>query len=163
MENNLLSGSIPDTIGRMRDLFILNLSKNKLSGRIPSTVGNIAQLGKLFLDDNNLTGSKPSSLGQCLALSHLNLSANNLNGSIPEELFFSFSGRPLSLTIDLSHNNLNGQLPEAMCRSTDLVVLNVSNNLLSGRLHWPGGCSALSSLSMEGNKFQGKFLQHSAG
>lgn len=155
MENNFLWGSIPDTIGKMRDLFILNLSKNKLLGGIPSTVGNIAQLGKLFLDDNNLTGSIPSSLGQCLSLIYLNLSSNNLNGYIPE-LLFGFSDRPLPLTIDLSHNNLIGQLPEGMCTSTNLVLLNVSNNLLSGRLHWSGGCSALSSLSMEANKFQGE-------
>lgn len=154
MENNLLSGSIPVTVGEMRYLYILDLSKNKLSGEAPSTVGDMIQLGEIFLHDNNLRGNIPSSLDQCMGLSQLNLSANNLSRVIPAELFSKRT--PLALSIDLSHNNLMGEIP-MFYEETGLVLLNVSNNMLSGGIPTSlGQCVDLVSLSMERNKLQGE-------
>lgn len=148
---NQISGSIPSTLGKLHNLFILNLSKNKLSGQIPSSIGNITQLGQLYLDDNNLSGNIPSSFGDCTGLLKLNLSVNNLEGSIPYELF---GGPSLSLGVDLSHNNLEGEIPDRFGDSVYPVLLNVSNNHLFGGIP-PVICRGIQQINLSRNNLSG--------
>uniref|UniRef100_A0A0D9W2U2 non-specific serine/threonine protein kinase n=1 Tax=Leersia perrieri TaxID=77586 RepID=A0A0D9W2U2_9ORYZ len=153
INSNMLSGELPSTIGNLRKLYILNLSTNKLSGQIPSTVGKVSQLGKLYLDDNNLSGKIPGSIGQCRMLNMLNLSVNRLDGSIPVELVSISS---LSLGLDLSNNKLSGLIPQEIGNLHNLGLLNFSNNQLSGKI--PSSlsqCVVLLSLNMENNDLDG--------
>ncbi|KAL3753449.1 hypothetical protein ACJRO7_000794 [Eucalyptus globulus] len=64
--SNRLVGPIPNTIGDLKALYVLNLSHNAISGSIPPILGNLHQL------DSNLD-----------FLSLLNLSNNQLVGNIP--------------------------------------------------------------------------------
>uniref|UniRef100_A0A0E0KNA4 non-specific serine/threonine protein kinase n=1 Tax=Oryza punctata TaxID=4537 RepID=A0A0E0KNA4_ORYPU len=154
INSNMLSGEIPLTIGNLRKLFILNLSMNKLSGQIPSTIGNLSQLGKLYLDNNNLSGKIPARIGQCRMLNMLNLSVNSLDGSIPVELVSLSS---LFLGLDLSNNKLSGSIPQDIGTLSNLGLLNFSNNQLSGQIPSSlGQCLVLLSLNMEGNNLSGE-------
>ncbi|PIN02638.1 Ran GTPase-activating protein [Handroanthus impetiginosus] len=54
--NNHFQGIIPDTLGDMKSLYILNFSRNALSGHIPSSIGNLRKLESLDLSFNNLSG-----------------------------------------------------------------------------------------------------------
>lgn len=89
---NNLEGPIPDTLGDLKALYFLNLSKNAFSGPIPSSLANLRQLESLDLSRNDLDGTIPTQLSDLNFLSVLNLSYNKLVGSIPViKQFLTFS------------------------------------------------------------------------
>ncbi|KAJ0606123.1 putative transferase [Helianthus annuus] len=57
---NALVGEIPTNIGQMKELLILDLSRNNLSGRIPSSMSHMTLLNYLDVSYNNLSGRIPS-------------------------------------------------------------------------------------------------------
>ncbi|KAL2509959.1 receptor like protein 7 [Forsythia ovata] len=81
---NNFEGEIPETVGYLSSLYILNLSHNALTGPIPKSIGNLTQLGSLDLSKNQLTGEIPQELTSLTFLSFLNLSYNRLFGMIPQ-------------------------------------------------------------------------------
>ncbi|GKC91443.1 receptor-like protein 12, partial [Tanacetum coccineum] len=83
ISSNRFSGVIPDTIGRLRALYLLNVSHNEFTGSIPQSMGNLSQLESLDMSSNKLTGEIPLVLTNLPFLSVLNLSNNQLEGRIP--------------------------------------------------------------------------------
>ncbi|THG15274.1 hypothetical protein TEA_022153 [Camellia sinensis var. sinensis] len=83
ISNNNFQGVIPNRVGDLKSLYVLNASRNALTGPIPSSIGNLAQLGSLDLSQNRLSGSIPMQLASLTFLSFLNLSYNQLVGMIP--------------------------------------------------------------------------------
>ncbi|XP_044496126.1 receptor-like protein 33 [Mangifera indica] len=81
--SNDFDGVIPEVIGQLHALYLLNLSHNNLSGCIPSSFGNLMTLESLNLSFNRLSGEIPIQLISRTFLSLLNLSHNQLQGSIP--------------------------------------------------------------------------------
>ncbi|XP_026415831.1 receptor-like protein EIX2 [Papaver somniferum] len=80
---NILNGNIPEEIGLLQGLGMLNLSHNLLSSNIPASVGNMSSLESLDLSSNRLSGHIPQSLTSIDSLQILSLSHNNLSGRIP--------------------------------------------------------------------------------
>lgn len=81
--DNHLQGVIPETIGELKSLYLLNFSRNALSGHIPSSIGHLKKLQSLDLSFNSLDGKIPSQLADLTFLGVLNLSYNHLVGMIP--------------------------------------------------------------------------------
>ncbi|KAL4606274.1 hypothetical protein ACB092_09G090600 [Castanea dentata] len=82
---NKLEGPIPEEIGELKSLYILNLSHNAFTNSIPPSLGNLSHLESLDLSSNRLTGAIPMQLADGLTfLSVLNLSFNQLVGQIPQ-------------------------------------------------------------------------------
>ncbi|XP_047943693.1 receptor-like protein 49 [Salvia hispanica] len=77
------SGGIPDAIGNLSSLYLLNLSRNVFTGGIPESLGGLTELGSLDLSSNKLTGRIPHELTELGFLSILNVSYNDLTGMIP--------------------------------------------------------------------------------
>ena len=131
LSSNQLTGNIPSTIGSIGNpiyLFIyLNFSNNKLSGDIPSSFGNIANLYSLDLSKNQFTGQIPSSFGNLVNLKFLNLDSSHLEGEIPSS-FGNLGSRRNWVFLNLSHNNLSGNIPEAVANLPARAKLNLSNN-----------------------------------
>ncbi|XP_059316028.1 LRR receptor-like serine/threonine-protein kinase FLS2 [Lycium ferocissimum] len=88
ISSNALTGKIPEMIGLLSGLPLLNLSHNNLFGLIPKTIGGMISLESLDLSDNHLTGEIPVTLTLLDFLQHLNLSYNNLSGKIPRNPHF---------------------------------------------------------------------------
>ncbi|GLT26003.1 hypothetical protein SLA2020_010950 [Shorea laevis] len=86
---NQFHGPIPDELGELNSLLLLNLSHNSLNGHIPSSLGKLAELESLDLSSNKLQGKIPEQLTKLTFLSILNLSHNELVGHIPEGKQFS--------------------------------------------------------------------------
>ncbi|GLU15162.1 hypothetical protein SLE2022_316780 [Rubroshorea leprosula] len=82
--SNQFHGPIPEELGELNSLLLLNLSHNSLIGQIPSSLGKVAELESLDLSSNKLEGRIPEQLTILTFLSVLNLSHNELEGHIPE-------------------------------------------------------------------------------
>ncbi|GLT35546.1 hypothetical protein SLA2020_099900 [Shorea laevis] len=90
--SNQFHGPIPDELGELNSLLLLNLSHNSLNGQILSSLGKLAELESLDLSSNKLEGKIPEQLTKLTFLSVLNLSHNELVGHIPEgKQFNTFS------------------------------------------------------------------------
>ncbi|MFQ6660666.1 hypothetical protein Gotur_029088 [Gossypium turneri] len=125
MASNLLEGPIPREIESLNALEYLNLSANKLSGPIPTQIGNLSNLRYLILAKNNLSGRIPLQIGG-LSLYQLELSHDIITGDIPSQLN--------SQRIDLSHNLLQGVIPSRFGSLTQLSLLDLSRNNLTGMI-----------------------------
>ncbi|KAG7965130.1 hypothetical protein I3843_09G208500 [Carya illinoinensis] len=90
---NNFDGHIPEELGGLKYLHILNLSQNAFTGQIPSTLAKLSKLESLDLSGNELTGEIPQQLADGLIfLSVINLSFNQLVGRIPRiKQFATFS------------------------------------------------------------------------
>merc|ERR1719291_205465 len=76
---NLFSGSLPTSLGRMSSLNTLVLHDNQLTGTLPDALGGLSSLTDMLLFNNQLTGSIPDSLGKLKKLSALALFNNKLS------------------------------------------------------------------------------------
>ncbi|KAI3888432.1 hypothetical protein MKW92_009554 [Papaver armeniacum] len=92
LSSNILEGNIPEEIGLLQGLSMLNLSNNHLDGKIPRSVGNMTGLDSLDISFNELSGGIPMEFTSLNSLGYLNLSYNNLSGRIPEDAHFQGLG-----------------------------------------------------------------------
>ena len=83
LSNNLLSGSIPTSIGQLANLESLQLFNNILSGSIPGEIGDIPDLEQLLISGNLLTGELPQNLANLTNLTFINVGDNQLTGCYP--------------------------------------------------------------------------------
>ncbi|XP_076886202.1 receptor-like protein EIX2 [Bidens hawaiensis] len=149
LDNNALSGSIPDSLVRLTNLRSLDLSFNKLTGPIPESLGKLRSLQVLYLSYNFLIGPIPNYHGQ---LTILHLAYNKLSGSIPDSL-----GKLTALKdIFLKSNRFTGSIPVSLGRLTSLRVFSVSSNLLNGTIPSSiGQLTKLYILDVSNNSLQG--------
>ncbi|PRQ23104.1 putative leucine-rich repeat-containing, plant-type, leucine-rich repeat domain, L [Rosa chinensis] len=98
---NLFYSKIPE------DFAAIDISSNRFEGKVPEFIGALTGLRLLNMSNNILTGLIPSSLGKLKLLESLDLSQNKLSGEIPRQLTqISFLAK-----FDVSHNNLSGPIP----------------------------------------------------
>ncbi|XP_022764325.1 LRR receptor-like serine/threonine-protein kinase EFR [Durio zibethinus] len=153
---NELSGSVPATIGRLKNLQVLELDDNKLQGSLPSELCGLKELCRLLLAANELDGSLSTCLGDLTSLRHLSLSFNKFHSVIPST-FWSLKD---ILKVDLSSNYFNGSLPLDIGNLKVLTYLKLSRNLLSGNIPPTiGSLSDLQALALSSNRLQGPIPQ----
>ena len=75
----------------------MNLENNQLTGLIPQEAGNLTNLIRLRLDDNQLTGEIPVEIGSLTNLTVLTLFNNQLTGDIPQEVCDLIESNNLSM------------------------------------------------------------------
>ncbi|KAG8482012.1 hypothetical protein CXB51_026904 [Gossypium anomalum] len=142
--------------GISESIQFLNLSHNQLTG---SLVGDaelrlFGSLKVLDLSYNQLSGELPG-FNFAYDLQVLKLSNNRFTGFIPNVLL---KGDSLLLTeLDLSGNNLSG--PISMIMSTNLQILNLSSNGITGELPLLTGSCAV--LDLSNNKLEGNLTRMS--
>jgi hypothetical protein len=123
-------GKIPPELGKLEQLFELNLANNNLVGLIPSNISSCAALNQFNVHGNFLSGAVPLEFRNLGSLTYLNLSSNSFKGKIPAEL-----GHIINLdTLDLSGNNFSGSIPLTLGDLEHLLILNLSRNHLNGTL-----------------------------
>ena len=127
---NSLTGTIPNELGDLAGLAILNLNGNSLSGSIPTELGNLSNLEGLNFYGNSLSGTIPSELGSLTKLSTLGLGRNSLTGPIPIEL----GNLTILWSLELSYNSLSGTIPKELGNLTNLYNLSFERNSLSGSI-----------------------------
>ncbi|XVF78272.1 hypothetical protein PTKIN_Ptkin14bG0118300 [Pterospermum kingtungense] len=148
--NNKFFGEIPQAVGELHSLLVLNLSHNSLSGRIPSSLGDLSELESLDLSSNKLEGRIPEQLKNLIFLEVLNLSHNYLTGPIPEgNQFDTFSNDSYSGNLGLCGFPLstscsnNGKLKPTPTEDQLIRGFNWKTAMLMGY-----GCGLVFGLSM---------------
>ncbi|KAF7063108.1 hypothetical protein CFC21_069638 [Triticum aestivum] len=188
LQANWLFGKLPDAIGNMTSLKvldvsftnlnetgnlknlccleILDLSGNLMNGDIAVLMEGLPQcawekLQELHFRGNKFMGTLPNVVGEFSSLRKLDLVNNNLVGAIPPGLM-----NLAHLTIlDFSENQLNGNVPSEIGGLTALTYLGIdSNNLTGGIPAELGKLKYLATLHLSGNKITGPIppgLMHS--
>ncbi|KAI4334741.1 hypothetical protein L6164_013453 [Bauhinia variegata] len=161
LKENHMIGSVPD-LSQFSFLQELDLQGNNLSGPIPKSMFVICSLSVLNLRDNNLNGRLddfiPTSTDCAYkSLQQLLLGKNQIAASAPNVSQLS------SLQIlELYDNNLSGPIPKSLLNICSLRKLDLSSNILSGRLDdfvsTTPGCAkkSLQRLSLSGNQITGE-------
>ncbi|KAI6682132.1 hypothetical protein NL676_036013 [Syzygium grande] len=153
LSRNQLTGQIPDEIGDCSSLRSLDLSFNELYGDIPFSISKLKQLEFLVLKNNQLIGPIPSTLSQIPNLKILDLAQNNLSGEIPRLLYWN----EVLQYLGLRGNNLVGTLSPDMCQLTGLWYFDVRNNSLTGSIPPSiGNCTAFQVLDLSYNRLTGE-------
>ncbi|OIW17335.1 hypothetical protein TanjilG_22447 [Lupinus angustifolius] len=153
MGKNFLEGSIPDSIKSLKLLENLDLQQNRLSGNIPTSIGNLTVLSELYLNSNNFEGRIPSNIRYCTMLHYFNASGNKLSGDISNETFGNQEGL---INLDLSKNSFTGLIPSGFGNMNHLSMLYLQYNNFSGEIPMElGACTTLTMLGLANNSLQG--------
>ena len=182
LSDNKLSGEIPVMLCSLADLETLDLGRNRLTGTIPPELGKLAELRALRLNGQSpfnkyvfsgqeeedrlgkckeecyLRGAIPAELGNLANLEVLDLSHNRLSGAIPNRLGGLLTVRSSLINLNLSHNYLDQEIPVELGRLSNLKILDLSNNDLTGQIPGQPGLGYLTNLDvlhLNGNKFTG--------
>ncbi|XP_059433860.1 receptor-like protein 7 [Corylus avellana] len=108
LSSNNFKGEIPEVVGHLKGLKLLNLSNNFLTGPIPSCLGNLTELESLDLSQNKLDNVIPFQLTQLTFLESFNVSHNLLIGPIPQgNQFGTFSNSSFSNNPELCGSPLS--------------------------------------------------------
>ncbi|XP_062005632.1 receptor-like protein 7 [Rosa rugosa] len=142
---NKFNGSIPEEIGGLKSLRVLNLSNNAFTGAIPSSLSNLQVVESLDLSQNNLSGEIPPQFAKLTFLSFLNLSNNQLVGKIPTSTQFStfpktsFEGNKDLWGPPLTEENTVGSSPPTIEKSSQISGHEVDWDVISVEIGFASG------------------------
>ncbi|XP_020962819.1 receptor-like protein 12 isoform X3 [Arachis ipaensis] len=130
VSKNNFTGGISSTICNASSLNMLILSHNNLNGKIPQCLGTIPLLQVLDLQINNFYGSIPGNFSKKNAFETIKLNGNQLEGPIPQSLAHCTNLEVL----DLSDNNIQDVFPSRLEALQELQVLSLRNNKFYGTI-----------------------------
>ncbi|MAU14987.1 MAG: hypothetical protein CMH46_05545 [Muricauda sp.] len=150
-KNNLI-GVLPEEIGDLPFLQLLNVELGELSGSIPASITTLTNLISLDLRGNNFTGGIPDNIGDLSNLTMLDLSQNQLTGEIPPSLLLLNNLTILSLRF----NELTGEIPIGITNLINLRILYLGTNNFTGFIYPEyGNLINLTHFELENNELTG--------
>ena len=153
LSNNNLYGTLPSShLASLQNLTALDLSHNELSGTIPTTVGLLRNAEEFMLNNNLLRGHAPTELGKLArgATTKFSLGVNPISGTLPRQL-----GDLTRLQyFDVAQTYMEGTLPAL---APTVQVLHADHSPISGHLtpEMVGSMTTLRSLGLAGTRLSG--------
>uniref|UniRef100_M4DXP3 non-specific serine/threonine protein kinase n=1 Tax=Brassica campestris TaxID=3711 RepID=M4DXP3_BRACM len=161
LQNNSISGCIPDDVGNLIGLQALVLSVNLLKGPIPASIGKLSGLVGLSVHTNRMSGKIPYSLGNINRLEKLYLYNNSFEGVIPPSL--EDVGRLENLgTLKVSHNKLSGKLPKTLGKCLSMEKLELQGNYFDGIIPDISGLVGIKKVDFSSNNLSGRIPEYLA-
>ncbi|KAF3438354.1 hypothetical protein FNV43_RR21116 [Rhamnella rubrinervis] len=148
-----LKGKLPDSIGNLKSLELLDLRYCNFSGIVPPSFWNLSQLSKFSLAHNHFNGQLPHTIGNLAKLTEFSLLDNHFSGGLPSSL-----GNLRQLNyLTLGYNNFSGEVPTSLGNLTQLIYLDLSYNSFSGHISSVlGNHTQLKHLYLLYNRFTGR-------
>ncbi|PRP79017.1 putative leucine-rich repeat receptor-like protein kinase [Planoprotostelium fungivorum] len=144
VQNNSITGLIPDGLSASSSLVTLNLNGNQFNGNIPLLPASLTFLG---LGGNSLT-SLPN-LNQLTNLTYFNFSGNSFVTSLPSRL------PPSLISLDLTNSGFSGNLSSGFSFLPNLTSLLLGGNQIVGTVpDWFSNVSFV-ALALDGNQLSG--------
>ncbi|KAJ1419316.1 Leucine-rich repeat [Sesbania bispinosa] len=128
LSHNQVQGKVPNWVWKLQNLQSLNISHNLLTGLEGPLHNLTSNLVSLDLSNNQLHGTIPVFPKYAV---YLDYSRNKFSSVIPHDI-----GEYLSSTIflSLSNNSFHGSIPHSLCNASNLQVLDLSINNISGTI-----------------------------
>uniref|UniRef100_M4CN72 non-specific serine/threonine protein kinase n=1 Tax=Brassica campestris TaxID=3711 RepID=M4CN72_BRACM len=139
LSGNQLTGTLPQELGSLSNLLILQIDYNGISGDLPTSLANLKKLKHFHMNNNSITGQIPPEYSSLSDVLHFLMDNNKLTGYLPPELSQMASLK----IIDLSSNKLTGEIPNKRF-SGNITTINLYNNMLNGSI--PSNFSGLARL-----------------
>lgn len=161
-----LNGAVPNSIGKLTRLVKLEITadgKGQSGFAFPSAVWNLSGIKWLTLRNvSGLQSQIPASkVGEMKQLTSMSIIQCGLNGPIPPQLFTASGDL---LVIDLTNNALTGEIPAEVGHAAKLSNLMLSNNDLGGTIPASlGNCNDLRVLTIKNNPKLGGEIPASLG
>jgi Leucine-rich repeat (LRR) protein len=122
--------TFPQFLINQSTLSYLDLSSNQIHGEIPNWIWNLPYLGSLNLSYNYLETLDLPLLNMS-SVQSLDLRSNQLQGQLSASIGDSLSKAHF---FSLSSNRVYGTIPGSICNATNLLILDLSDNFLSGTI-----------------------------
>lgn len=129
LNNNLITGSLPDWIYSLSSLNSLHVQDNHLTGTLSSKITNLQTVRHILLENNRFHGSIPQDVLKLPIIRTFNADNNFFSGALPKS--FNITWRSV-LDFSVTGNNLEGPLPTEYVGQIESFL--VSSNYLTGTL-----------------------------
>jgi len=143
--------NVQGRIDRVNDEGWLRRTVGRGYGFIPDSLGNLRMLTEIDLSRNRISGELPYSVFDLPLLQRVDFSRNDFYGVIPESL-----GRFRGTSVKLCYNQLTGALPHILGGATAMEFCDISHNKLTGPISPTlGGCASLRTFLLHDNNIAG--------
>nr|KYP60248.1 putative LRR receptor-like serine/threonine-protein kinase At4g08850 family [Cajanus cajan] len=151
------SGSIPPSFGNLTQLTFLDIENNKFMGRLSSFLVNLTKLSSLIVGYNEFTSDNISWICKLSRINELGLDLVNIGSEIPS----CFANLTQLSSLSLLQSNLSGQIPSFLMNLTNLNHMNLAlNHLQDNNVNsfpsWLWGKTGLKGLIVSHNSLVGK-------
>jgi len=155
LDDNLLSGTIPSTLGSLPGILFLDIRDNRLGGTIPPEIGSLPFLVSFYASNNQLVGSLPPFNGNRGMLQAIGIDNNQLSGSLNS--FFNADGPTARLrSLEFDSNGFSGTIPDDISLFTSLNAVVFDFNDFEGSIPTQiGSMSMLEILAVKQNQLRG--------
>ena len=150
--NNKLAGTLPESIGNLSKLQQLSIYNNKFTGNLPESLCNLIHIESFFIQNCGFTGQLPRSIGKMKGLKEIHIENVPLSGTLPDGI-----GELANLEIlHIAGTKISGEIPATIGKLQKLTAIELYDNQLTGTIP-PEimNCSSLKSLHVMGNKMNG--------
>lgn len=150
LNQNNLSGYIPESFSDFTELTLFNVRLNSLNGSLPlASFTNQTQLEYVDINSNFMSGFIPPEIGNLTNLWHLDIGWNNFTGTIPSEI----NNLNNIQNLYLHNNRLSGSIPISAGDLPNLQILYLADNNLAGTVPDLSGLPSLSYFAIFNNQF----------
>lgn len=154
LNTNDFTGSLSDKLGQLTNLTDLYINGNKnLGGTIPATIGQLKNLVSINIAQTGIGGSIPEELVGCESLKNFMAYSNNLSGEIPD-----FWDKLPNLGVLQLYGNpgITGPIPATIGSLKKATGIQLKECNLTGNIPASfGGLEKCGNLQLNGNKLSG--------